>query len=226
MSGLKIEPFSPQTGRNLHPIDDHGIPVRSLTPAPATAKTIVGAVHRPVMGVWIAVILMLAACAGPWKTAPNQLSTPQWSITTPEGWMHLRTQESEMLSKDGPYLEYILIQSRSLAQGFRFTDQKLNPGMLPHEAAQLIIDNMRSDPLIRQFRLQASEPAMVGGRAGFRLTYSYQDQFGVELKTYYYGVVLPDRFFNLRYTATQRHYFEQELPAFNKVVDSLRLVAD
>jgi hypothetical protein len=178
------------------------------------------------MGVWLAVVLALTACAGPWKTAPDQLRSPQWSIASPDGWMHLSTQESEMLSKDGPYLEYILIQSRPLAQGFRFTNQKLSPDMLPHEAAQLIADNMRSDPLIRQFRLLASEPAMVGGQPGFRLIYSYRDQYGVETKTIYYGVILPNLFFNLRYTATQRHYFDKELPAFNEVFDSLWFVSD
>ena len=180
--------------------------------------------HRPVIFVWVIVTLILTGCAGPWKTAPDKLGEPQWSITSPEGWMHLSMQESEMLSKDGPYLEYILIQSRPLAQRFRYTKQKLNPGMLPHEAARLITDNMRSDPLIRQFRLVASEPAMVGGHDGFRLTYTYQDPSGVEVKTIYCGVILPDLFFNLRYTATQRHYFDKELPAFNKVLESLRFV--
>jgi hypothetical protein len=182
--------------------------------------------NRPVLFVWVVATLMLTACAGPWIKAPDHLSEPQWSITSPEGWMQLSTQESEMLSKDGPYLEYILIQSRALAQRFRFTNQKLKPDMLPHEAAQVVTDNMRSDPLIRQLRLLASEPAMVGGYAGFRLIYSYQDPNGVETKTIYYGVILPNRFFNLRYTAAQRYYFDKELPAFNEVFDSLRIAKD
>ena len=175
------------------------------------------------IGMLIGLTLMAAACAGPWKTAPKQLSAPRWSITSPSGWMHLRTQKSEMLSKDGPYLEYILVQSRPLTRGFRFTNQKLKTGMLPHEVAQVIVDDMRLDPLIRQFRLQASEPAMVGGHAGFKLIFSYHDAYDVQVKTIYYGAILPDQFFNLRYTATQRHYFDAELPAFEKVFDSLRL---
>lgn len=181
---------------------------------------------RPVMVVWVAATLMLTACAGPWHTPPSRLSEPPWSITAPEGWMHLSTRESEMLSKDGPYLEYILIQSRSLAQGFRFTRQKLEPDMLPHEAAGVIADNMRSDPLIRQWQMLASEPAVVGGHAGFRLIYRYQDPYGVTTKTIYYGVILPNQFFNLRYTAANRYYFDKELPAFHQVFDSLRFVMD
>lgn len=176
------------------------------------------------IGFWVALTLLLAACAGPWETVPNQLSAPQWSITSPEGWMHLSMPQSEMLSKNGPYLEYILIQSRPLTQGFHFTKQKLNPDMLPHEAARLITDNMRLDPLIRQFQLLVSQPARVGGHPGFKLIYRYRDRFDVEIKSIYYGVILPNQFFNLRYTATKRHYFDQELPAFYKVVDSLGLL--
>ncbi len=174
------------------------------------------------IGVWVAATIMLAACGGPWHAAPEKIGAPQWSIASPDGWMHMSMQDSEMLSKDGPYLEYILIQSRPLAKGFRFTRQKLNAGMLPNEAAQLIIDNLRSDPHIRQFRLLTNVPAMVGGQPGFKLIYTYQDPHGVTVKTVSCGVIFPEMYFNLRYSATQRHYFNKELPAFNQVLDSLR----
>jgi hypothetical protein len=67
------------------------------------------------------------------------------------------------------------------------------------------------------------EPAMVDGHPGFKLTYGYLDKHGVELKTVYYGVVLPDHFFNLRYTAARRFYFDNEQTAFHQVLDSLHL---
>ena len=179
--------------------------------------------RRPRIRPWVVVTLLLVACAGPWKTAPDHLVGPRWVITPPEGWMHLSTQESEMFSKDGPYLEYILIQTNPLDRGFRYTRQKMNRDMLPHEAAQLISDNMRSDPHIRQFRLLSSSPTTMDGHPGFRLTYTYLDADGVEIKTIYCGVVLPNQFFSLRYTAARRHYFDKELPAFNRAFDSLRL---
>jgi hypothetical protein len=123
-------------------------------------------------------------------------------------------------------LEYVLVQSRPLDQGFRFTRQKLNKKMLPHEAARLITDNMRSDTHIRQFRLLSSEPAMVGGHPGFKLAYTHQDQTGVEIKTVYYGVVVQDMFFTLRYSAARRHYFDSQLPAFDSVVQSVQFTSD
>jgi hypothetical protein len=180
----------------------------------------------PIIGAWIALILLLCGCAGPWAAAPKALNASHWSISPPDGWMCLHTSESDMLSKDGPFLEYILVQSRSLGQRFRFTNQKISPHMLPDEVAALITDSMRSDPFIRGFRLLSSQPALLGGHSGFKLIYSYLDQNGVQVKAVYYGVVVQDRFFNLRYTATRRYYFESRLPAFNKVVDSVRFVPD
>jgi len=47
----------------------------------------------------------------------------------------------------------------------------------------------------------------------------------VTIKTIYYGVVFPHMFFNMRFSAAQRHYFDKELPSFNKVLNSLRFVS-
>lgn len=173
--------------------------------------------------IWGLFIFILAACTSPWQKVPDCLQANNWSVRPPKGWMHMATQDSEMFSKDGPYLEYIFVQSRPLNQGFRFTSKKMKADMLPHEAAQLIVDNMQSDPQIHQFKLLSSEPTFVSNHTGFKLAYTYQDQHGVLIQSVYYGVVLPHVFFNLRYAATQRHYYHQELPAFEKLLRTLRI---
>ncbi len=180
--------------------------------------------HRWLVWGCLVVALLSTACAGPWQKTPNRIQEKSWSITAPEGWMHLSMPESQMFSKNGPYLEYILIQSRPLTQGFRYTRQRLTADMLPHEAAQLIIDSLKSDPLIRGFRLLASEPTIVAGKPGFKLTFTYRDKNDVEAQTIYYGVVLPDMFFNVRYTAARRYYFAQELSTFSSVLSSLQFL--
>lgn len=140
--------------------------------------------------------------------------------------MRLVTPAYEMFSKDGPYLQYILIQHRPLSQGFQFTRQNIEGGMLPHEMARVLIDNIHSDPLIRNFKLLSDVPAKVGGRAGFRLIYTYQDRQGVDMKTVYYGTVMGPYYFNLRYTAALRHYFAADLPTFDQVRAGLQLFPD
>ena len=166
----------------------------------------------------MAVVVMLASCAGPWQPIRGDLATPQWSIAAPEGWMHLSMPDSEMLTKNGLTWNTYWFN--------RFTKQVLDPSMLPHEAAQLVLDNLSADKRFRGFQLLASEPAVAANRTGFKLTYSYQDKYGATMKTIYYGVLLPDRFFNIRYTAAQRHYFEQELPTFKTVLSNLKLSFD
>ena len=176
------------------------------------------------MAMWVTITLLLSACAGPWKSVPDTLNAPQWSISPPKGWMYLPMPGAQMLSKDGPYLAYILIQARPLSQSFRFTNRKLRSDMLPHEAAQLIADNVRFDPLIHQFQLLDSRPAMVGGHEGFRLEYGYRDSNGAKMKTVYYGTIVRGHLINLRYTAAQRHYFDEEIRSFSDVIESLRLI--
>ena len=180
--------------------------------------------HRCNTVAGLIVLLIFIGCAGPWQKAPARLDEASWSITPPDGWMHMRLPQGEMFSKDGPYLAYILIQSKPLADGFRFTRQKLAPTMLPDEAARIVCDNLRDDPRIRQFRVIASQPATIGGQPGFGLTFRYRDQHDIERQTRYYGLILPETFISLRYTAARRHYFDDQLPAFNRVVESLRIV--
>lgn len=166
---------------------------------------------------------LLIGCAGPWAAAPGRLDRTDWQVTPPPGWMHLETANGDMFSQDGPYLSYLLIQARSLTTPFHYTRRILRADMLPHEAARLISDNLALDPHIRGFELLESRPATLAGHAGFVLTYQYLDPHGVRVKTIYYGVILKDRFFNLRYTAASRCYFDKDRPVLTAVIDTLRL---
>ena len=135
--------------------------------------------------------------------------------------MRLSTPAYEMFSKDGPYLQYIFFQQKPLGQVFRNTRQTLDQTLLPQEAAQIVADNLRLDPKIAGFNLLATQPATVDGHRGFKLLYTYKDRQGVTLRSIYYGVVLEHAFFNLRYTAAERHYYEKDLKAFQRMIETL-----
>jgi hypothetical protein len=174
--------------------------------------------------VLVALSVLLTACAAtPWKPVSGPVGTDQWLLEMPPGWMQFSAGDYEMYSKDGPYLQYILVQARPLLQGFRNSALKLKADMLPHEAAQVVIDNLRADSQIAGFQLLGNEPATLDGLPGFKLLFSYRNPQGVEVQSAYYGVVLPHAFFNMRYTAARRHYFARDLMAFEQVRQSLRL---
>ena len=137
--------------------------------------------------------------------------------------MRLTTPTYEMLSLDGPYLQYIFIQEQSLAQPMRNTQRHIEPTMLPHEVAAIIKDTLQNDPQIRNFSLLESVPALVGGQLGFRLEYTYTDNQGVDIKCIYYGTILTDTFLNIRYAAAQRHYFDKNLKDFEQLMTTLRI---
>jgi hypothetical protein len=170
--------------------------------------------------------LLVGGCASVWQASPSVLQSQHWSLNVPDGWMRFTTPTYDMLSKDGPYLQYLFVQERPFSQPLGHTKRKLDSSLLPHEAAEIIVDNLKSDPQIRRFTLLSSEPAEVDGKMGFRLEYSHLDQQGAEIQSIYYGVILTRTFFNLRYTAARRYYFQKYLDEFEQMRRSLRLSAD
>ncbi len=173
---------------------------------------------------WLFGIVLLCACAaGPWQKAPATLTTSRFSIAVPDGWMRLAMADYEMFSRDGTHLHYIFVQERALDKSFRFTRKRIEPRMLPHEVAEIVLDDLKADPQIRNFKVLGNEPVEVGGVMGFRLTYTYMDPLGLETQSEYYGALLPDRFFNLRYTAARRHYFDKYRDVFDYMYHTLRL---
>ena len=67
-------------------------------------------------------------------------------------------------------------------------------------------------------------PAVIDGHAGFKILFTYQDKKGSEFKTLYYGFINGDSFFNLRYNAATRHYFEKDIADFKQILNSFKLV--
>ena len=170
-------------------------------------------------------ILLLAGCASVWQPVPAELAREGWTFAPPSGWMRFSTPTYEMFSLDGPYLQYIFVQQRPLDQAFRYTRQTLDRRALPLEVAEVVLDNLRSDSQIGDFKLIASQAASLDGHPGFKLLYTYRDQHGVAFRCLYYGAVVGTTYFNVRYTATDRHYYEKGLAAFERMLRSLRVAA-
>ncbi|MDA8141509.1 MAG: hypothetical protein M0036_22935 [Desulfobacteraceae bacterium] len=172
----------------------------------------------------IVIFFFCNGCASLWQPVHGTLSAAHWSVQVPDGWMRLTTPTYEMLSKDGPYLQYILIQERPISEGFHATGQKMDTQMLPNELAQVVIDTIQVDRQIRDLYVLSAVPAMIGGRQGFKLIYTYLDQNSVEMKTIHYGALFPPYYFNLRYTAAARHYFDADENTFEQVAGSMRFI--
>ena len=168
---------------------------------------------------WVLLILIASCAHGVESQEPNYT----FFVTIPEGWRKLDTDKFLIITKDVAYNQYALVQERPLDRPFKHTNKQLRRGMLPQEAAGIIVDEISSDINLSNFLLIANTPASIVGHRGFKILFTYKDQHGVEFKTLYYGFIRGEIFYNLRYTAKKVDYFVKELATFDKFVKSFRL---
>lgn len=168
----------------------------------------------------VILVLFFSCASGVQNGEPDYLFT----VDIPEGWRRLDTNKFFLITKDGAYLQYALIQQRPLHKSFKHTKKKIRRGMLPQEAAGVIIDEIASDKNILNFKVIENTPTSISGNEGFKIVFSYKDQDGSTFKTLYYGFIKDGLFYNLRYTAVKRHYFDKDLKTFEKFVASFRFV--
>ena len=172
-------------------------------------------------------ILLIASCASvAQKRSLKDLSDNDFSVEIPKGWWKPKHLDKYLITKDGVFLQYVLIQQRPIDRPYRNTKKKLNKGMLPQEAAGVIIDEIASDRRIYNFNVIENAPAIIDGREGFKILFTYKDKRGSIFKTLYYGFISEDSFFNLRYNAAMRYYFEKDIAAFEHILSSFKIVKD
>ena len=160
-----------------------------------------------------------------WTSAgsADKHSFTHFTVDFPHGWRQINTNKYLLLTKDDPFLQYVLIQRRPIDQAFKHTRKKLKKEMLPHEAAQVIIDEIFSDHHILDFNVIENVPVSIDGREGFKLLFTYKDKKGSSFKTAYYGLIQGDAFYNLRYNAVRKDYFDKDIETFQIILDSFRL---
>ncbi|MCU0586358.1 MAG: hypothetical protein MUC46_09905 [Desulfobacterales bacterium] len=177
--------------------------------------------------IWICVMLAvaLAACAHTGSKPPTS-----FNATLPEGWRTVDTDEPMLfMTKDGGYKQFIMIRERPLADPFVFTQRSMYAGMLPEQAAELVVNEIIADTNISNFSLLENLPTRITGHSGFRLTFLYTDGFGFIFKTIYYGFITGNKFYSIRYGATEdptkENYFQRDLKTFQQVFESFKLAA-
>jgi hypothetical protein len=156
----------------------------------------------------------------------NKLPDAGFSVQIPDGWWKPEYTNKFFITRDGAFLQYVLIQQRPLTKPFRNTKKKIRSRMLPQEAAGIVVDELASDRNLMNFKLIENAPVTVDGHPAFKILFTYKDKKGSEFKTLYYGFISGDFFYNLRYCAALRHYFDKDLADFERIIGSFQLVDD
>ena len=175
------------------------------------------------MSLLICLILFFGCASAAKNRSLENLPDSNFSVEIPDGWWKPDYIDRYLITKDGPFLQYVLIQQRPTSKPFKNTQKKIKSGMLPQEAAGIIIDELASDRYLMNFSIIENAPAVIDGHDGFRILFSYKDKKGAAFKTLYYGFISGDSFYNLRYCAAMQDYFEKDLPTFEQIIISFRL---
>lgn len=172
---------------------------------------------------WVPLLLM-TACAS-WVPAAGPHTSPSYhfSVILPEKWMKFKTDDYLLVSKDGPFLQYVLIQERHMEQPFGHTSKRLHKGMLAQEAAKVIIDEISSDRGISDLQIVENRPARINGLDGFNLLFTHKNRDGLLFRTQYYGFLSGARFYAIRYNAAHRYYFDKDIHTFESILLSFEV---
>jgi hypothetical protein len=173
---------------------------------------------------WATLFLFAAGCLACTHTGGStKPASYSFMIDIPEGWRRI-DRPYLLITKEGPFLQNIMIQNRFIGRAFRYTKKKMQREMLPEEAAQIIIDEYASDQNIGNLKVLDNTPAEINGHDGFKIFLTYIGPKGNEFHTLYYGFLKADTFFNLRFTAGGRQYFQKDIETFKHMLNSFQVI--
>jgi hypothetical protein len=171
------------------------------------------------------VLLFIVGCA-PWTQVGGLYTSGShnFSVDLPKGWMRFNTNEYLLVTRDGVLLQNILIERFNVDKELNHTKKKLKKGMLPQEAAEVILDNISSDQTNLSFEVTENIPVQINGLPGFKTVFTYKTKDGLRLKGIYYGLLADEWFYGIRYMAAARYYFDKDIRTFEKVFESFKLI--
>ena len=179
---------------------------------------------RKLLPLLVCLVFVISCASAAKERSLKKLPDSDFTVKLPKGWWKPEYTNKFLITKDGPFLQYVRIQKRPLDKSFQNTKKKIRKGMLPQEAAGIIIDELASDRYLMNLSIIENAPAMVDGHAGFKILFSYNDKKGAPFKTLYYGFISGNSLYNLRFNAAKRHYFDKDIETFEQIVDSFKLV--
>jgi hypothetical protein len=144
-------------------------------------------------------------------------------VDLPAGWRKgNRDSTFFWITRDG--MQEILVTRHALGTPLKHTKKKLTQGMSPDEAAAVILDSLRSDPEKANIDIPENRPIQLAGLPGFKLIYAYRTANGLRYRVASYVLLGNKWFYQLSYAAPERYYFAKDLPVFEKVAASFRIV--
>jgi hypothetical protein len=92
--------------------------------------------------------------------------------------------------------------------------------MIPLEAAEVIVDEMRSNTNLDNHEILENIPVNVGGYPGFKLHYTYRAEERLKMEGLFYATLVGPWLYYVLYEAPAQHYLGKDLQLFEKTRSS------
>ncbi|NTV94850.1 MAG: hypothetical protein HGA75_05470 [Thiobacillus sp.] len=173
------------------------------------------------------VAVLLASCAA-WTRldGTSRLTGPDGlSAMAPAGWMRFNLVDDRViaLTRDGLQIQTLRIEYRKHDKAFPGVKKPSNADMLPTEAAELLLADLKADKGLANIKLIENVPCRLAGKPGFRLHGEYRDERGAQFDLVAIGRVTQVGLAVVFYRALSTHYYPRDLKLFEQVADSLTL---
>lgn len=166
------------------------------------------------------------------KSQSFQMSVPEgWVRTTePDKWerieideeMRLLMLESMVVTRDGTGIHAISVTRRYPDTAFATIKKKSSTNMLPLEAAELYVSELRKRSGLERLEVLSNKPGTVDGKQAFQLVMQYKNDDGLRIRVKSYGFVDETGFYTLNYRAPYLYYYDRDYEDFSKLVESFR----
>lgn len=171
----------------------------------------------------LVLLLCVAACAVWSQVQEPRVSGPQGlAFLAPVGWMRFnQAGDTVLLTRDGLGIQLIRIELRPHDRAFPALKKASSADMLPSEAADLLVAELKRDPFLANLRVVDNGPALLTGKPGFRVHGQYRDERGAPFDLVAVGRATDQGLLVAFYRSLTTHYFARDLPVYEQVLASL-----
>lgn len=127
-------------------------------------------------------------------------------------------------TRDGFGLQKITVVPLEPGKPLKHSKRLVRAGMAPRELAEVLVDEIRSDPSVKGVKVSETRPATLAGRPAFRVSLTMKDAEGLPLKVVLAGLLDGDAGWRITYVAPARHYFDLDAKEFDRALDTFRIL--
>lgn len=190
------------------------------------------------------VLLALVSCApAPYWTLTDDVNrvfkSTSFEMTVPNGWTRTTTAdtwerieiddkvqtillEQVTATRDGTGIHAITITRRYPDTAFPTIKKKSRANMLPLEAADLYVSELRKRSGLERLKVLSNKPAQINGKQGFELVMEFKNDDGLRIRVVSHGFVDKTGFYTINYRAPYLYYYQRDYADYARLVRSFR----